>query len=173
MNRRRALAAVAGAATLGAGVWAARRGGPAGDHGLPATVTTLDARGSSAGTVRLPRPDDVTVIDLFATWCPPCDDQLAELAPIADEGHATVVSVTNERFGGGFDRAALRDWWRSNGGDWTLAHDPDGDLMAALGATGLPHIAVVAPDGAVTWRHGGGVADAATIRERVAAAREG
>ena len=58
-----------------------------------------------------------------------------------------VVSVTNERFGGGLDRAAVRGWWREHGGAWTVGHDLESRLVAALGAGPLPHLALFDADG--------------------------
>lgn len=171
-TRRRLVAALGGAGLLGGGAWVAS-GGLSDDRGVAVEVETLDARGSSAGRRRVPVDGAVTVIDLFATWCGPCVEQMAELRTAREAvGDAAFVSVTNERFGGGFDRAALREWWRDHGGAWTLGHDPESALSRELGAGGLPFLAVADADGRVVWRHRG-VADAGEIRRRVADARGG
>jgi hypothetical protein len=78
------------------------------------------------------------------------------------------VSVTNERLGGGLTREDLRSWWRNNDGAWTLGHDPEGDLLAALGANGLPYLAVADATGSVVWTHGG-VASVETLDAEIAA----
>lgn len=169
MNRRRVLAALGGLTLAGGGLWAARGGFSGTDgSGLPVRVETLDAPGSSAGHVRVPVPETVTVVDLFATWCAPCVEQMEALAS-AHETHgddAVFVSVTNERPGGALTRADLREWWRRHGGAWTIGLDPESDLMAALGASGLPYLAVADGTGTVVWEHDG-VADAARIREAI------
>jgi thiol-disulfide isomerase/thioredoxin len=155
LDRRRLLAGVAGAAVLGGGAALVARSGGDPDA-LPVRVDTLDAPGSTAGEARVPAPDGPLLLDLFATWCPPCAESMPALAA-AEERYSDVqfLSVTNERFGGGLDAATLREWWRDHGGAWTLGHDPESRLMAALGAGALPHLALFDPDGEVVWDHGG------------------
>jgi thiol-disulfide isomerase/thioredoxin len=172
--RRRALLALAGAGLTGGSVWVAT-GGLASDDRLPVTVTTMDARGSEAGSFAVPAAGAVTVVDLFATWCSPCTEQMDALAPVheayADADDVRFVSVTNERLGETLTRDDVRAWWRENHGNWTLGLDPESRLLSALGASGLPFVAVAAPDGTVTWSESG-VAGAATLRERIEAARQ-
>jgi thiol-disulfide isomerase/thioredoxin len=173
--RRRALLALAGVGLTGGSVWVAT-GGLASDDGLPVTVETMDARGSEAGSLAVPEPGSVTVVDLFATWCSPCVEQMDALAPVqeayADADDVRFVSVTNERLGGTLTREDVRAWWRENHGNWTLGLDPESRLLSALGAGALPFVAVAAPDGTVTWSESG-VAGESTLRSRIEAARTG
>jgi thiol-disulfide isomerase/thioredoxin len=173
MKRRHVLASVGGAAIAGlagcvGGVADGGTGDAAAEAGLPLTVETLSAPGSTAGEQRLPVPGTPTLLDLFATWCVPCEAQMEGLRTVHREfgGAVAFVSVTNERFGGGLTAADVRDWWRENGGDWTVGHDPEGDLFAALRAGGLPYLVLVDADGSVVWRHQG-VAAAARLREEL------
>jgi thiol-disulfide isomerase/thioredoxin len=167
MNRRRLLTTVAGVGLTGGSAWVLTRSGPSEDQ-FPMTVETVDARGSAAGQTRLPVAETVTVVDLFATWCTPCTEQLETMAPLVETYGPDVafVSVTNERLGGTFQRSDLRAWWRSHEGNWTVGLDPESDVMAAIGASGLPHIAVFDRTGHVTFAHSG-VADEETLREQI------
>lgn len=171
MKRRRVLAALAGLGLTGTSLWVARNGVPRsgadgdGAAGLPRAVETLDAPGSTAGTATVPQPGTPTVVDLFATWCAPCDEQLAELRPVHDEygGDVAFVSVTNERVGDTLTRGDIADWWDEHGGAWTVGVDPGGDLLAAFGANTLPFVAVADADGRVVAEYGG-VAAASDLR---------
>lgn len=171
LGRRDLLAGLVGTGLVGAGVvgsGAVDVGGSTGGTTLPVDVTTLDAVGSTAGTAQVPAPGTPTVIDCFATWCGPCVEQMGALGTVYDRygDRAAFVSVTNERFGGGLDADDVRAWWRDNDGRWTLGHDPEGDLLAGLGASGLPYLAVADADGSIVWSHGG-VASVETLDERI------
>jgi thiol-disulfide isomerase/thioredoxin len=180
LGRRHLLAGLVGTGLVGAGVVGSGvvdvggsngdgdDGGGGDERPLSVDVTTIDAVGSTAGTAQVPASGTPTVIDCFATWCGPCVEQMDALGTVYDRygDRAAFVSVTNERLGGGLDRDDLRAWWREHDGRWTLGHDPEGDLLAALGANGLPYLAVADADGSVVWRHGG-VASVETLDRRI------
>jgi thiol-disulfide isomerase/thioredoxin len=137
------------------------------DASLPLSVETLDAPGSSAGEALVPTPNTVTVVDLFATWCAPCDEQVAELRAIHDEYESvSFVSVTNERPSDTLTREDIAAWWEENDGAWTLGIDPGSDLLRAFGATGLPYIAITNERGEVVTDHSG-LATADTLRSEI------
>lgn len=171
MNRRQAVAAIAGLGLTGGSLWVARRGLPGvqsrSEQRLPVRVETLDARGSTAGETPVPEPGTVTVVDLFATWCAPCDDQLDVLNEVRPEfDEVSFVSVTNERPSETLTRADIAEWWNRNGGAWTVGLDPGSELMAAFRANGLPYIAITDERGTVEFEHGG-LAGAETLRNQL------
>jgi thiol-disulfide isomerase/thioredoxin len=171
VNRRQVIAALTGLGLTGGGFWVARNGLSGGvspeRDALPREVETIDANGSAAGTTLVPTPGSVTVVDLFATWCGPCDEQLAYLREVQPEYEdVSFVSVTNERPGETLTRVDIAEWWNRNGGDWTVGLDPGSDVLTAFGANGLPFVAIADESGEIVYDHSG-LADAATLRRHL------
>jgi thiol-disulfide isomerase/thioredoxin len=123
----------------------------------PVTVETLATAHSSAGSLIVPAPDAVTVIDAFATWCAGCDEQLRRLAAAHERvgEDATFVSVTNQAIGGGLSRDDIRSFWNDHAGRWPVALDDEGALTTRLGVRGLPHTAVTDPAGRIVFEEQG------------------
>jgi len=160
-----------GLGLTGGSLWVAKNGlsgiRPRETEQLPVRVETLDAHGSSAGETHVPTPGTVTVIDLFATWCAPCDDQLEILNAMQPEyTDVSFVSVTNERPSETLTKADISEWWNRNGGAWTVGLDPGSELLAALGAEGLPYIAIADESGTVQFGHSG-LAGKETLRDEL------
>lgn len=173
MKRRQVLAGAAGLALTGGAVWVSQNGIPQpsqgeGDEtggGIGVEVETLAAPGSEAGSMVVPPAGEVSVVDLFATWCAPCRAQMEELNAVrADYPEVSFVSVTNERVGGSLSRQDIADWWARHDGDWTVGVEPGGDLLRVFGAPGIPYTAVVDAEGTVVSGHSG-LTGADTLRE--------
>lgn len=168
MNRRQVLAALGGLTLTGGAGYVAFNG--LGGGGTTVTVDTIDAQGSTAGRQQIPAPGRPTLVDLFATWCVPCEAQMRSLIPVYESfgDRVTFVSVTNERIGGGLTMDDIRQWWVDHDGRWAVGHDPESRLMSELGAGGLPFLALADSAGEIVWTHRG-VASESQLREELAA----
>lgn len=98
----------------------------------------------------------VTVINVWASWCPPCRSEAPVLRRIADdvsgEGIQFVGVIRNDEPD---DAAAFVD-------DFELTYPnvvDDGSLARALGVRGLPMTFVVAADGTVVSQHFGPITE--------------
>lgn len=154
MRRRELLAGLGGAAVVGAGGYVALSS--AGGDVAPVEVDLFDAVGSPGGEMTVPVPGQVTVVDLFATTCPPCKpalDALASARPDTDD--VQFVSVTGEYLGDASDRTRgdVIEWWEVHGGRWPVGHDAENTLSSRFEATGLPFTAVVDAGGSIVWSH--------------------
>jgi cytochrome c biogenesis protein CcmG/thiol:disulfide interchange protein DsbE len=98
------------------------------------------------------------VVNFFASWCPPCQDEQPNLVSFAYEhrgqGQPVILGVVYDDSAGN-----ARSFLRSTGGTWTAIVDP-GSLKIAYGVTGPPETFVVAPDGIVVEHFVGGVTTA-------------
>ena len=99
------------------------------------------------------------VVNFFASWCPPCQQEQPELETFAfrhrQPGDAALVGVV-------FDDAAssARSFVRSTGATWPAVVDPGGQLALAYGVRGPPETFLVSPSGVVTAHLDGPVTSA-------------
>lgn len=88
----------------------------------------------------------VTMVNFWATWCPPCLKELPGMdklqAEMADEG-LNVVAISIDR--GGLVKAG--SFWKRASMTMGLYADPDKDLALEMGVLGLPVTAILGPDG--------------------------
>jgi cytochrome c biogenesis protein CcmG/thiol:disulfide interchange protein DsbE len=97
------------------------------------------------------------VVNFFASWCPPCQDEEPELVSFAYDhrgaGQPVVLGIVYDDSAGN-----AGSFLRSTGATWTAVVDPGG-LKIAYGVTGPPETFVVAPDGVVEAHYIGPVTE--------------
>ncbi|MBX3285896.1 MAG: TlpA disulfide reductase family protein [Acidimicrobiales bacterium] len=134
---------------------------PAGER-----IASADLMGKPApaigGDVVLGEPFDLgasdrwVVVNFFATWCVPCQQEHPELRAFAEEhaetGDARVVSVVYDE-----QPAAVKDFFERKGGDWTVFDADEGRTAVDWGVAKVPESYLVSPTGIVVERFVGGV----------------
>lgn len=136
-------------------------------------VPAFDLPGLDAANPGLASSDlaqgNVTLVNLFASWCLPCQAEAPQLGALEREGvviHGVAVRDTRQdvagflgRFGDPFRRIGL---------------DPRGRLQIDLGSSGVPETFVVDGAGVIRYQHIGAIGpqDLPAIRAAIARARQ-
>jgi thiol-disulfide isomerase/thioredoxin len=135
---------------------------PAADTAL--TGITLDC--VSGGTLDLGRAPGVpTVLNLWASWCGPCREELPAVQQVAAQAgdRLRVLGVISKD---GVPQAT--SFAADAGTTFPGAYDLDGRVMAAVGVVGLPATLLLAPDGSVAFTKVGAFRSADELRQAVA-----
>lgn len=122
-------------------------------------LTRLDAADQ-----KLKRDDllgKVWVLNVWASWCGPCREELPQLQQLAARG-VTVVGLNYKD-----QPAAARDWLRGAGSAPFKTNVQDADGRAALdwGVSGVPETFVIDAQGIVRWRFAGALTPQVLQRE--------
>ncbi|MFO7834200.1 MAG: TlpA disulfide reductase family protein [Halohasta sp.] len=165
MNRRRLLAGLAGLGVVGGG-WAVSSGWAADDSSTDGadedvttaefTVDTIDAPGSSAGTLAVPG-EQPTFVDFVSVGCEVCSDSMPALTAFhAEYGDSLrFLSLSTDPVGFSVEESSLREWWADHDGAWALGVDDQLSVANDLGVTSVPTAVVVDSAGRVQGRTSG------------------
>ena len=97
------------------------------------------------------------VLNLWATWCPPCARELPLLVHAARHEHGVRIVLIDQ----GQDAATVRAYLRAHRLDPPLVLlDGDGALLRAYHSPGLPTTLFIAPDGRLLSAHVGELSQA-------------
>jgi len=98
----------------------------------------------------------VLVVNVWATWCGPCDDELPSFASLAGQIQpfgGLVLPISIDVSGA----QAVGPFYTQHGiTDLPLLLDPDGDSLDALDTDGVPVTIVINPEGMLVARLDGG-----------------
>jgi peroxiredoxin len=91
----------------------------------------------------------VVLIDIWATWCPPCRESLPHLQAIATDttlaDKGLVVWAVNAREG----KDKIEPFMKENKYSFTVPMDSDGAVMKKYFVTGIPTTLIIGRDGNV------------------------
>ena len=135
---------------------------PAADGDLPATV--FDCFGG--GSLDLSRAPGVpTVVNLWASWCGPCREEMPLVQQLADTA-GDRVRVLGVASLDGVEQASSF----AEDADVTFpsAFDGDGEVMSAIGVNTLPHTVFLTAEGSVAFVQVGKVSSLAEFEQLVA-----
>ena len=123
---------------------------------------TLDCLGDGPAVNFASLTGKPTILNVWASWCPPCVAELPWIAELDDQAKDQVqvigIDVNDER------DSAL-SMLASAGVHYPVVFDPEGRTRATLGWAGTPMTLFIRPDGTVAHRVDGRLPDASTLRQ--------
>ena len=145
--QRFSLLAVAVFTTLSLGIGPASARVEVGDFPRYSLVTT-DGKTVNPAVMR----GRITILEFWATWCPPCRAQIPHLKKLHRESRGTnvvLISVSiDDR-----ERTATR-FAEDNAMVWPQVHDRSqrNPIQGQFDVRGIPHAFIISPEGKVLWR---------------------
>lgn len=105
----------------------------------------------------------VWVLNVWASWCAPCQEELPALLALARSQPVPIIGLNYKD-----QRSTAQTWLSRFGNPYALSlFDPQGRLGLDLGVYGVPETFVIDRLGHVRFKHTGIVTDA-LVKERIA-----
>jgi len=94
----------------------------------------------------------VVVLNTWATWCPPCREEMPELQAVHEELRSAGVTVIAVSIDARDDAAEIREFLRIAGVTFPVLHDADERISRLFRATGVPETFLIDREGVLRHR---------------------
>ena len=118
------------------------------------TYATLTLAGDTARVAGAART--ATLVNVWATWCTACREEMADLEALHREFAARGLTVLAVSVDEG-DGRRVRRFVERERLTFAVAHDPEGRIQSLYGTVGVPETYLVGPDGRLVWRRAGNI----------------
>ncbi len=126
------------------------------------TVRTLAGDSASVGP-----GEQLTLLNLWATWCGPCQEEFPELEQLHRDYDGKGLRILAVSVDLGSDDG-VRAFIEEHGATFTIGRDGEGRMQRLYQTVGLPETFLIAPDGTLLWRHFGALRPGAEeLRRRI------
>jgi cytochrome c biogenesis protein CcmG/thiol:disulfide interchange protein DsbE len=109
-------------------------------------------------TVHVGGTEAPTLLNVWATWCTSCQEEMAALDSLRAQYQGKGLRVVAVSVDNG-DIEKVRRFAQSNHLGMTVAHDPMSTINQTYEVVGVPTTFIVGKDGTLLWRHTGNVTD--------------
>jgi len=116
-----------------------------------ATVPGYAVSTLQGDTVRLGGAERLTVLNVWATWCTECREEMAELQALHTDFAFRGVRVVGVSVDVGPDSRVQR-FAEGEKLTFPIAHDPEGRVKRLYQVVGVPETFVIGTDGRLLWR---------------------
>lgn len=101
--------------------------------------------------------DSVLLLNVWATWCKPCREEIPALDSLYREFSSRGLVVAGVSIDVMNDTARIAGFARELGASYPLWHDPDDRVSGTFLAIGVPSTYLIDRGGVLRWRHMGPV----------------
>lgn len=160
------------AATLLIGLTEACSGsGPADEKFRPIAVgepvPEFTVRTLAGDSARIAPGQPVTLLNVWATWCGPCEKEFPEIEALQREFGARGLRIVAVSVDEG-DDAAVRAFVTEKATTFAIGRDPEGTVRRLYRGIGVPESYLISADGTLLIRQFGAIpAGAAALREAI------
>jgi peroxiredoxin len=94
---------------------------------------------------------DVVLLNLWATWCPPCEQEMPSIERLHEElgpQGLKVIAISIDQL----DSSDIRKWVEERGLTFTVLHDRSGRIQQVYQTTGMPESFVVDREGVIVQK---------------------
>lgn len=123
-----------------------------------AAVPAYAAVTLAGDTVHVGGAQSPTVLNVWATWCTSCQEEMAALDSLRTQYAAKGLRVVAVSVDNG-DIQKVRRFAESNHLGMTVAHDPASTINNSYEVVGVPTTFIIGRDGKLLWRHTGNVTE--------------
>lgn len=119
-----------------------------------AAAASFSLTGMDGKQIEVGADGQLTIINFWATWCPPCREEMPELSRFAQQhgGDVHFYAVNIKESG---DK--VREFMVKNNYNMTVLLDKDGDIAKKFNITAIPTTIVLDTKGNIKYRKAGGV----------------
>jgi cytochrome c biogenesis protein CcmG/thiol:disulfide interchange protein DsbE len=125
----------------------------------------IDGDTAAVGT---DEPQPLTLLNVWATWCVPCQKEFPDLQKIQSDygGRGLRVLAVSVDDSGTEER--IREFAKSYSVTFPIAHDPEGRIRDLYQGIGIPESYLISADGRLLFRNAGAFPEgAAAIRSAI------
>jgi peroxiredoxin len=125
---------------------------------IGASVPAYAAVTLAGDTVRVGGREEPTILNVWATWCVACQEEMAALDSLSREFKSRGVRVIGVSVDEG-ESERVRRFAATNHLGFTIAHDPAASIEQSYQVVGVPTTFVIGKDGHLLWKRTGNIAD--------------
>lgn len=125
---------------------------------IGAQVPAYAAATLTGDTVRVGGAESPTVLNVWATWCTSCQEEMAALDSLKREYSSRGLRVIAVSVDNG-DISRVRRFAATNKLEMIVAHDPASAINQSFEVVGVPTTFVIGKDGRLLWRHTGNITE--------------